>query len=249
MGHSATTAVSAEAADRRSLWAQFVAAPGPQLRDQLIASYLSFTRNLAVRSYRMRADDSVSFDDYLQYARVGLIEALDRYDLSRGTSFESYSSHRIRGSILSGLSRDTELRAQRSHWRELVAERRESLAGRAAEQAGKATLEDFARLAVGLAIGLMLEEPADERADESVEANPYAAAELSQMRERVRALVEQLPAREREVVRQHYYEQREFQEVAVKLGVTKGRVSQLHAQGVQRIREALNVRPRIDRKV
>jgi RNA polymerase sigma factor for flagellar operon FliA len=232
-----------------ALWQALRNLGDPVARDQLIARYGEFARMIAAKIYGMRPDDSVPFDDYLQYARVGLIEALDRYDLSRGTSFESYSSHRIRGSILSGLSQDTELRAQRSHWRELVAQRRESLAGRAAQESGKATLEDFARLAVGLAIGLMLEEPADERADESVEANPYAAAELSQMRERVRALVEQLPAREREVVRQHYYEQREFQEVAVRLGVTKGRVSQLHAQGVQRIREALNVRPRIDRKV
>jgi RNA polymerase sigma factor FliA len=130
-----------------------------------------------------------------------------------------------------------------------VAERRESLAGNSAEESSRATLEDFARLTVGLAIGLMLEEPAGNRADESLEANPYSATELSQMRERVRALVEQLPPREREIVRQHYYEQREFQEVAANLGVTKGRVSQLHARALQRIREGVNVRPRIDRKV
>jgi RNA polymerase sigma factor for flagellar operon FliA len=82
-----------------------------------------------------------------------------------------------------------------------------------------------------------------------VEANPYAGTELNQMRARVRTSVEQLPARERDILRRHYYEQREFQEIAAELGVTKGRVSQLHARALQRVREALNVGPRIDRKV
>jgi hypothetical protein len=46
---------------------------------------------------------------------------------------------------------------------------------------------------------------------------------------------------------QHYCEQQELQEVVADPRVTKGRVSQLHA--LQRIREAVNVKPRIDRKV
>ena len=118
------------------------------------------------------------------------------------------------------------------------------------EAASATTLEDFARLAMGLAIGLMLDDAdASERADDTVEANPYAGTELSQMRERVRTSVEQLPARERDILQRHYYEQREFQEIAAELGVTKGRVSQLHARALQRVREALNVGPRIDRKV
>ena len=48
---------------------------------------------------------------------------------------------------------------------------------------------------------------------------------------------------------QHYYEQREFQELAAEMQVTKGRVSQLHAQALERIRDGVNVRPRVDRKV
>jgi RNA polymerase sigma factor for flagellar operon FliA len=219
-------------------------------REQLIIRYGDFARMIAAKLYGMRRDDTVPFKDYLQYAQVGLIEALDRFDASQGASFESYSSHRIRGSILNGLSRQTEVRAQRLYWREIIAERRQSLQAPAEAAVSETTLEDFARLAMGLAIGLMLDDPnAPERADDSVEANPYAGTELNQMRERVRTLVEQLPAREADILRRHYYEQREFQEIAAELGVTKGRVSQLHARALQRVREALNVGPRIDRKV
>ena len=235
--------------DVAGLWQALQELGDPRAREQLIIRYGDFARMIAAKLYGTRRDDTVPFKDYLQYAQVGLIEALDRFDASLGASFESYSSHRIRGSILNGLSRQTELRAQRVYWREVIAERRQSVQG-SQEAVGDTTLEDFARLALGLAIGLMLDDPdAPERADDSVEANPYAGTELNQMRARVRTSVEQLPARERDILRRHYYEQREFQEIAAELGVTKGRVSQLHARALQRVREALNVRPRIDRKV
>jgi RNA polymerase sigma factor FliA len=231
------------------LWQALQEVGDPGAREQLIIRYGDFARMIAAKLYGTRRDDTVPFKDYLQYAQVGLIEALDRFDASLGASFESYSSHRIRGSILNGLSRHTELRAQRGYWREVIAERRQSLQG-SREAASATTLEEFARLAMGLAIGLLLEDAdASERADDTIEANPYAGTELSQMRERVRTSVGQLPARERDILQRHYYEQREFQEIAAELGVTKGRVSQLHARALQRVREALNVEPRIDRKV
>ena len=231
------------------LWQALQEVGDPSAREQLIIRYGDFARMIAAKLYGTRRDDTVPFKDYLQYAQIGLIEALDRFDASLGASFESYSSHRIRGSILNGLSRQTELRAQRVYWREVIAERRQSVQG-SQEAASATTLEDFARLAMGLAIGLMLDDAdASERADDTVEANPYAGTELSQMRERVRTSVEQLPARERDILQRHYYEQREFQDIAAELGVTKGRVSQLHARALQRVREALNVGPRIDRKV
>lgn len=235
--------------DVTGLWQALQELGDSSAREQLIIRYGDFARMIAAKLYGTRRDDTVPFNDYLQYAHVGLIEALDRFDANLGASFESYSSHRIRGSILNGLSRHTELRAQRVYWREVIAERRESLQG-SRDAASPTTLEDFASLALGLAIGLMLDDPdAPERADDSVEANPYAGTELNQMRERVRTLVEQLPARERDILRRHYYEQREFQEIAADLGVTKGRVSQLHARALKRVREALNVGPRINRKV
>ena len=49
-----------------------------------------------------------------------------------------------------------------------------------------------------------------------------------------------------QVLQGHYYEQREFQEVATVMGISKGRVSQLHARALAKIREWLNARPKID---
>ena len=233
-------------ADVAVLWESFHASRDPGVREQLIARYAVVARTIAATLFRGRPDDTVPFDDYLQYARVGLIESIDRYDVMRGASFESYASYRIRGAVLNGLSHETELRARRSRRALRLAEREESLAGGVLAHPETASLEEFVRLTVGLAVGFILEEGVGEPADESPGGNPYAQAEVAQLRVRIRELVAQLPAREREVLQAHYYEQREFQEIAAVLGISKGRVSQLHARALAQIREWLNARPKID---
>jgi RNA polymerase sigma factor for flagellar operon FliA len=229
------------------LWESFYASRDPGARERLIGRYAGVARTIAATLFGGRPDDTVPFDDYLQYARVGLIESIDRYDSMRGTSFEAFASYRIRGAVLNGLSRETELRARRSRRASRLAEREESLAGGMLSRPENASLEDFVRLTVGLAVGFILEEGGGELSDESPRANPYAQAELAQLRGRIRELVAQLPAREREVLQAHYYEQREFQDVAAVMGITKGRVSQLHARALTKVREWLNARPKIDR--
>jgi RNA polymerase sigma factor for flagellar operon FliA len=100
---------------------------------------------------------------------------------------------------------------------------------------------------VGLAIGVLLDEPPDEGpADSSVRANPYAGAELAELRRIARRAVQELPDRERELIGRHYFGQCEFQTIAAELGVTKGRVAQLHAQALARIRKNLSVNGDLD---
>ncbi|HXS22553.1 MAG TPA: sigma-70 family RNA polymerase sigma factor [Steroidobacteraceae bacterium] len=241
-----TSAVDSELA---VLWEGLRSSGDPQIREQLILRYARYARAIAAGLYRTRCDDATPFDEYLQYARVGLMEAVDRYDDRRGATFETFSSYRIRGAILTGVTRDTEAGAQRSFWRTRMADREESLAEAALRQPQHATFEDFVHLAAGLAVGMVLEGPEVEPIDEAPEANPYLAAELAQSRARLRGLVEALPEREREVMRQHYYQHREFQDIAARLGVTKGRVSQLHLRAIEHIRASLAAEPRIDRRL
>jgi RNA polymerase sigma factor FliA len=231
------------------LWSRFHSSRDLRIRERLIGRYTALARTIAATLYAGRCDDTVSFDDYLQYARVGLIEAIDRYDSLRGTSFESYSSYRIRGAILNGLSRETEVRAQRGKRGVRLAEREQSLAGPMLVNPEGASLDDFVSFTVDLAVGFMLEDGSVECSDDSPAANPYAQAEVSQLRVRVREFVEQLPPRERQVLKSHYYDQVEFQEIAATLGITKGRVSQLHSRAVAKVRERLSARPKIDKSL
>jgi RNA polymerase sigma factor for flagellar operon FliA len=231
------------------LWMQYMAGRDGTMRDRLVERYLPHAKSLAAMLYRARGDNSVSFDDYLQYARLGLLEAVDRFDPRREASFETFSSYRIRGAVLNGLGDESELAAQRAYWRNRVQERMDSLRSNAFTGDVDFDFDELVQTTVGLALGELLERNAHEPADESVEANPYAATELAQLRQVIQGFVEKLPLRERDLIRRHYYEHREFQAIAEEFALTKGRVSQLHAQALARIRKLLTAPLDLDRTV
>jgi RNA polymerase sigma factor FliA len=224
----------------RHLWDAFALSRDPQTRGELIEHYMPMARIIAAKAFGLRSNPAANFDDYLQYARVGLIEAVDRYDASRSVPFEAYSAPRIRGAILNGLEHESELSAQRSFWRARMRERTDSLLGD--KHPERASLQELIQLTVGLALSLVLDEAAQEVIDEQPHANPYAMTEMEQLTRQVRGLLVKLPEREQQVIRGHYFEQRELQAIATDFGITKGRVSQLHAQALARLRDMLGAK-------
>jgi RNA polymerase sigma factor for flagellar operon FliA len=158
------------------------------------------------------------------------VEAIDGFDPTREASFETYSSYRIRGAVLNGLGRESEIAAQRSFWRTRMQEREDPPAEPPPE------VDDADN---GAALGFMFEHEGENVADEALQANPHAAVEQVELLTLIGSVLEKLPPRERELIRRHYFEQCEFRVIASELALTPGRVSQLHAQALLRIRQFL----------
>ena len=92
-------------------------------------------------------------------------------------------------------------------------------------------------IAVGLAIGYMLEGSGMYQDDSHVQARTgYDKAELDQLCEILRRLVELLPEQQKKVIEHHYFFSRGFDEIGLTLGVTKGRISQIHKQALLELR-------------
>jgi RNA polymerase sigma-B factor len=82
-------------ASERELWRRFSTHRDPASREELIRRYLPFAKNLALR-YRGASE---SFDDLLQVANLGLVNAIDRFDPARGTPFAAFASPTILGEL------------------------------------------------------------------------------------------------------------------------------------------------------
>lgn len=205
-------------------------------RERLIEAYLPFARILAAKVFAGRTDQDIPFADYLQFATVGLIESVDRFDPSRDVQFKTFAGHRICGAVLNGMEYFSERRAQVAAFGEVISERRES--AKADAGAGGDVLQMLAEVAVSLAFGYLLEHLSyDDGGEPGLPESQYAGLELRQLRDRVRALVNRLPQRERTVIKCHYLNHMPFTEIAEHFGITKGRVSQVHKKALDLLRE------------
>jgi RNA polymerase sigma-B factor len=101
LAHGAETPTAGRAVDEerlrrdRVLFQRFVDERDPVDREILIERFLPLARSLAAR-YR-HPDEP--FDDVFQVACMGLVHAIDRYDLSRGRAFSSFAVPTIVGEI------------------------------------------------------------------------------------------------------------------------------------------------------
>lgn len=223
-------------------------------REELRALHLPYARVVAATYYGRRYSDEVEFGDYLQYASIGLLEALERFDPQRGAQFRTFAARRMHGAILNGIECLSEKQQQIVARQRLQRERAdavrqiaEAAAGDApARLAGERLCAYVAEVGIGLALAWLLEGTAMVE-QERTEAVPfYRSAEIRQARERLLHAVEALPAQERAVIRNHYLQEISFEDIAADLGVTRGRISQIHRQALARLRSVVGDQPGVD---
>ena len=245
-------------AERAELWRRYRSTADPESWEALIREHLPLVKYLAGRMI-VHLPPQVELDDLISYGIFGLMEAIRRYDPSRGVKFETYAYTRIRGAMLDGLrAMDWVPQGLRRRAREVEAcyRRLESRLGRPAEDEEVAaelgmTPAEFAELLQELARTTVVslddllpgesEEPASvlERLADPGAADPLAAATLADLKERLARALAELPERERLIVTLYYYEGLTVKEIAAVLGVSPSRVSQLHTRAILRLRARL----------
>lgn len=207
------------------LWKEWLRERNPTVRAVIFDFYAKWSRMLAGH-YRARYPHPLAeFSDYVSLSSLGLLKAIDGYDASRGGRFKSYAEPFIKGAILKGLS---------CYVRERQRDSRERF-GSLMEDAGGDEFETVVNLAVGLAFGYFLElgvlDPEPQTDDPSLLYERYRKGEM------LTHLVDQLSANEKQVIAGHYYQQLGFVEIGELLGISKARVSQLHVQGLKKLRK------------
>jgi RNA polymerase sigma factor for flagellar operon FliA len=224
------------------LWCLWHGQRDTAARQALAELYLPYARAMAARSYSRRVHNAFEFDEYFHFAVVGMMEALERYIPGGDAVFKTFATPRINGAILNGLETLSERQQQIGLARRLARERIESLHGEPddARDPGQKLLRELGQIGVGLALGFLLEGTGMVAGiDDRLPDNAYGQIELRELRERLWLLVEQLTEREAQVFRRHYLQQVSFDQIAQSLELSKGRISQLHRQGIDRLRRLL----------
>lgn len=220
--------------------------------DELITSHMPLVGHI-VRETMGRVPSHVSRDDLASAGFTALVQAARAYDAQRGVPFERYAATRIRGAVLDELrSIDWASRSVRRRARDL-SETRSALAtalGRTptnAEVARAAGISEDEVVAndddVARAQVLSLHAPAAASIDDLLPTRAPSPEEMVEHEERLaylREAVEELPERLQKVVREYFFEERPMADIAADLDVTDSRISQMRAEALVLLRDALN---------
>lgn len=200
---------------------------------------------------------SIEKDDLINTAIIGLFDALEKYDPSRGNKFETYAIWRIKGAVLDELrSMDWVSRTTRRKARNLerVCSTLDQKLGRAATELEiaremKLPLSDLLRLIeeVRGTVLLSLDQTVtvDEDHDlagladmiEDEEApDALSLIEEEENKEHLLHSVNNLTEQERLVVALYYYEEMTLKEIGETLHISESRVSQIHTKAILRLR-------------
>ncbi len=249
-----------KAIELRDMWRRYKGNGDRQARERLVVAYSPLVKYV---SGRMASGLPAHVDeaDLISYGLVGLINAIERFDLEREIKFETYAITRIKGAIIDELrSLDWVPRCVRARAREIerANAKLEHKLQRAPTDEEMAleldmSVQEFqdALLQISNSTVAALDELwtvsdssgdqvslLDTLTDENA-PDPAAVMDQTDLKDRVAEAIARLPEREKLVVALYYYENLTLREIGEVLGVTESRVSQLHTKAVLRLRSRL----------
>ena len=227
-------------------------------RERVLMEQLPQVRYIARRIHE-RLPRHVPFEDLVHAGVVGLIDALNKFDLSKHVQFSSYAKFRIRGAILDSLRElDWSPRELRRKGR-LVDSTYCELSGKLgrapteseiAHEMGinLSQLQSLLAELDGLELGsLHIESPRDGKEENLTdyvpskpEETPFFQCLRSEMKHLLTEAIAELPEKEQRVLALYYYEELTMKEVGAALGIGESRVSQIHSLAMVRLRARLN---------
>ncbi len=214
---------------------------------QSVEECQGLVRSLALKIHR-GLPRRIDLDDLIGYGQVGLVEAANEYDASRGTRFATFAYYRIRGAIYDGLAKMTGM--SRGHYQHVRYERgatevlsEASQGGESSQSGGNADsdlawLRDIGQTLAVIHLVSHLDLPGsalETSLVDSVRFGPIALAMQNEQAQKVVDMIGKLAADEAAMIRAVYFEGVAMQEAGQRLGISKSWASRLHAKALERM--------------
>lgn len=212
-------------------------------RDWLIEKHKPIVFHLA-KKISLSLPFPTEMEDLVAYGQLGLIEAGERFDQSRGNSFSTFAFYRVRGAIYDGLREMGVIRRSHSsanfvaHANDLLnTEVEDSTSGSATVDEEIGTVENLIDALLPVYFLSLDEEDAAEVKDEN--AFTSADFETRDLIRRIRSILDELEPEDAELLKSIYFKNIMMKDLAAQMGVTKSWISRLHARAVKHLQTAL----------
>lgn len=240
---------------KNRLWEEYSKSRTSSNREKIILEYAELVKIVAGR-LSMYLGYNVEYDDLVGYGIFGLIDAIDKFDYSKGVKFETYATLRIRGAILDQIRKmDWLPRTYRQKQKkiDLAYQKIEAKLGRVAtdeelSEELEITVKELTTWQSQTKVSSLvsLDEYIEQGSDVKVGANenshyvqPDKLAERNELKEILLESLESLTEKEKKVIILYYYEELTLKEISLSLEVSESRVSQLHTKALQKMRSKM----------
>ncbi len=223
-------------------------------RDELIEQYMSLVRSLA-RRYAYRGEQ---LDDLVQIGAIGLIKAIDRFDMTRGVELTTYATPNIIGEIKRHFrDKGWAVRVPRG-LQELSVQLSKLVEQLTVQLSRSPTIAEIAKEA-GVEEELVLEAIESGRAYSSVSLSAGAIGdedgdldpletigtvehqyEISEDRAMLEPGFRVLDERERRILHLRFFEGLTQSQIAAQIGISQMHVSRLIRRALEKIREEID---------
>lgn len=235
------------------IWIKYKKTGDKKLREQIILHYLPLVKHIVGRIIHSNFPKN-DYEDILNQAVIGLISAVERFDINKGVKFSTYATLRIRGEVLDYFrSKDYLPRTIRKKYKNIeeIAEKMEQLYGRnvtdqeIAEKLGM-NIDEYYKILEYINVYSMvsLEELIESnlflaKTKEKCGDNPEDIVNFNEVKNMLASSINSLPEKEKIIITLYYYEDLTYREISKILGISESRISQLHSKAILRLRGKL----------
>jgi len=228
------------------------------VKEQIIKKYIPLVKYIASRVI-IGKSKYIEYEDLIGYGMLGLMDAFNKFDESKGMKFSTYASIRIRGSMIDEIRKNSPIskgamdklnkynnaieKLQKKNLKEPSNKEIADELGVSLEDVGEienfinyisvVSLEDliFSEEDDMMLIGTIEDEksPNPEKSIEEIEQIEYLTKALNMINEK-----------DKTVLSLYYYEAMTLKEIGKILGVSESRVCQLHSRAIIHLRKVMS---------
>lgn len=240
---------------QNELWEKYSKTKSLDIREKLILEYSQLVKYVAGR-LSIYFGSHVEYDDLLSFGVFGLIDAIDKFDITKGVKFETYASLRIRGAIIDSIREldwvPRSVRQKNKELEKVYAEVENELGHSAsdkeiADRMG-VSVDNLNKMITNVNMSSLVSldefleqnyEIGFESPDVLKESRPESYIEKNELKQMLGDAIDKLSEKEKMVISLYYFDELTLKEISAIMKVSESRISQLHSKAILRLKGKL----------
>ena len=228
----------------------------PDEREEMIIKYIPYVKYIASRIV-IGKPPGVEYEDLISFGIIGLIDAIEKFDVSKGLKFETYATLRIKGAIIDELRKMSWIPKSAFSKLSSLNQKREELEAKLSREPSDIelskgmgiTLDEVRNIETftNYVSVVSLDEVFFKNDEDDINLKNIVEDETSPQPEKVMEenekklmlakSIDMLSDKDKTILNLYYYEKLTLKEIGRILNISESRVSQLHSRALIRLRE------------